>query len=284
MGKAEYGSAKYVGQKLKSRGLQKLKFYCQICEKQCRDDNGFKCHIQSKSHLSNLQSNLDNSNNNSKKLIEEYSEKFVSDFIKLLKINHGEKFIGYNKFYQEYINSRDHIHLNSTKWKNLTSFVFHLKENRLCQVEILGEDDGTDGANVNDGERYRIAYIDNSPQSVMKRNQKKKESRDYDDRTSKLLQIQINKAQQEYQQIASTISQESNSNEEKGKFDIKNHEKVTINLSNVDKISSSIENTSQETDVSGDLKPKKKTIGGFSMKKAVSNQPKKLNIFKKKKL
>ncbi|GME67869.1 unnamed protein product [[Candida] boidinii] len=283
MGKAEYGSAKYVGQKLKSRGLQKLKFYCQICEKQCRDDNGFKCHIQSKSHLSNLQSNLGDSNNNSKSLIEEYSRKFVGDFIKLLKINHGEKFIGYNKFYQEYINDRDHIHLNSTKWKNLTSFVFYLKENRLCQVEVLGKDDGSDGADVNDGERYRIAYIDNSLQSVMKRNQKKKESRDYEDRTSKLLQLQISKAQQEYQQTANTISQESNSNEE-NKFDLKNHEKVTINLSKEVKVFPSSENNPEETTISGDLDTKKKIIGGFSMKKSVSNQPKKVNIFKKKKL
>lgn len=283
MGKAEYGSAKYVGQKLKSRGLQKLKFYCQICEKQCRDDNGFKCHIQSKSHLSNLQSNLGNSNNNSKSLIEEYSRKFVGDFIKLLKINHGEKFIGYNKFYQEYINNRDHIHLNSTKWKNLTSFVFYLKENRLCQVEVLGEDDGSDGADVNDGERYRIAYIDNSLQSVMKRNQKKKESRDYEDRTSKLLQIQISKAQQEYQQTANTISQESNLKEE-SKFDLENHEKVTINLSKEVKAFPSSENNSEETTISGDLNTKKKIIGGFSTKKSVSNQPKKVNIFKKKKL
>ncbi|KNC77979.1 hypothetical protein SARC_09576, partial [Sphaeroforma arctica JP610] len=50
MPKAEVGSAKYVANKAKSKGLQKLKFFCQMCQKQCRDDNGFKCHIMSESH------------------------------------------------------------------------------------------------------------------------------------------------------------------------------------------------------------------------------------------
>lgn len=59
MARAEIGTSKYEAKKLKASGLQKLKFYCQICSKQCRDANGFKNHLQSKSHLgriSNLQS------------------------------------------------------------------------------------------------------------------------------------------------------------------------------------------------------------------------------------
>ena len=47
MPKAEKGSAKHLANKMKSKGLQKLKWYCQVCEKQCRDDNGFKCHMVS---------------------------------------------------------------------------------------------------------------------------------------------------------------------------------------------------------------------------------------------
>jgi len=47
MGKAEAGSLKALGNKIKSKGLQRLKWYCQVCAKQCRDDNGFKCHTMS---------------------------------------------------------------------------------------------------------------------------------------------------------------------------------------------------------------------------------------------
>lgn len=31
-------------------GLNKLRFYCQVCEKSCRDDNGYKCHLASEAH------------------------------------------------------------------------------------------------------------------------------------------------------------------------------------------------------------------------------------------
>lgn len=31
-------------------GLNKLCFYCQVCEKSCRDANGYKCHLESEAH------------------------------------------------------------------------------------------------------------------------------------------------------------------------------------------------------------------------------------------
>ena len=34
------GALKALSNKMKSKGLQKLKWYCQLCEKQCRDENG----------------------------------------------------------------------------------------------------------------------------------------------------------------------------------------------------------------------------------------------------
>lgn len=46
MGKAEVGTPKWIGNKMKSKGLQKLRWYCQMCQKQCRDENGFKCHTR----------------------------------------------------------------------------------------------------------------------------------------------------------------------------------------------------------------------------------------------
>ena len=39
MPKAEKGSAKDIANKMKAKGLQKLKFFCQMCNKQCRDEN-----------------------------------------------------------------------------------------------------------------------------------------------------------------------------------------------------------------------------------------------------
>jgi DNA/RNA-binding protein KIN17 len=32
MGKAEVGTPKWIGNKMKSKGLQKLRWYCQMCQ------------------------------------------------------------------------------------------------------------------------------------------------------------------------------------------------------------------------------------------------------------
>jgi DNA/RNA-binding protein KIN17 len=36
MGKAEAGTPKAIANKMKSKGLQKLRWYCQMCQKQVR--------------------------------------------------------------------------------------------------------------------------------------------------------------------------------------------------------------------------------------------------------
>ena len=43
--RAEAGTPKWLANKMNSKGLQKLHWYCQMCQKQCWDQNGFKCHI-----------------------------------------------------------------------------------------------------------------------------------------------------------------------------------------------------------------------------------------------
>jgi len=40
-----------IANAIKAKGLQKLRWYCQLCQKQCRDENGFKCHQMSESHM-----------------------------------------------------------------------------------------------------------------------------------------------------------------------------------------------------------------------------------------
>jgi len=163
MAKAELGTAKYQSKKLKASGLQKLKFYCQLCQKQCRDSNGFKNHLSSPSHqgkISQIQL-LGESN----KLIDNYSDQFIIDFLRLLKLNHGTKFINANKFYQEYIRDKDHVHMNSTRWRTLTSFVKYLGKNGKVKVKTNIDDD--DDNDVDDeGFNLEIRFID--PQETLK--------------------------------------------------------------------------------------------------------------------
>ena len=72
-----------ISKQLKSKGLQKLRWYCQLCEKQCRDENGFKCHCASESHLRRVQL----FGSNSKRAVDEYSTIFEQTFIKTLQLS-----------------------------------------------------------------------------------------------------------------------------------------------------------------------------------------------------
>ena len=78
--KSAVGTPKYLANKMKSKGLQRLRWYCQVCEKQCRDDNGFKCHIQSEAHLRQMLVVGENAGRH----IADYSGQFQHDFVQLL--------------------------------------------------------------------------------------------------------------------------------------------------------------------------------------------------------
>lgn len=131
MPKAEFGTPKYVANRMKARGLQKLKWYCQVCEKQCRDENGFKCHNESPSHIRKLKE----AKEGGRPGILEYSRQFKHDFVYLLRVSHGEKPIEANKFYNEYIQNKEHIHMTATRWSSLTAFVWHLAREGVCKAE-----------------------------------------------------------------------------------------------------------------------------------------------------
>lgn len=134
MARAGEGTAKYQAKLLKASGLQKLRYYCQLCQKQCRDANGFKSHLGSPSHMGRI-SNLSREGK-SFSVIQEYLREFEREFLRLLKINHGTKSVDANKFYQEYIlYDKDHVHMNATRWSSLTAFVKHLGQLGKVRVD-----------------------------------------------------------------------------------------------------------------------------------------------------
>lgn len=193
MGKAEFGTPKYIANQMKSKGLQRLRWYCQVCEKQCRDENGFKCHTQSESHLRQMLL----VGENPQKKIEEYSNQFLKDFLQLLKSSHQEKFINVNKFYQEYIANKEHIHMNATKWSSLSQFATYLGNQKLCRVR------------ESEQEGLCIAWIDNSPRALEMKNilLRKKHIETTEEMTKDhLLQKQISLAQK-HNEKAAPISQ-----------------------------------------------------------------------------
>lgn len=183
MGKAEVGSTKYLSNKMKQKGLTRLRWYCQLCEKPCRDANAFKMHCESESHMRKALE----AGQNFKGVQEEFSKQFLHDFISLLKTAHGEKSIHANRFYQEVIARKDHTHLNATRWHSLTDFVKYIAREGIVRVEE--KEDG-----------IFISWIDDSPEAMRRREAvKRKEMQDKGDeeREQTMLREQIKRAQRD---------------------------------------------------------------------------------------
>ena len=170
-------TAKAIGKKIKAKGLQKLKFYCQMCQKQCRDANGFKCHMTSEAHQRQLLLFADNPN----KYLGSYSDEFLKNFLYLLRTRFGTRRVAINSVYQEYIKDRHHTHLNATRWVTLTGLAKWMGRKGIAHVEETEKG-------------WFVTYIDREHETMEKqKNRLKKEKldRDYEDRISKIIEEQI---------------------------------------------------------------------------------------------
>ncbi|KAI5867282.1 domain of Kin17 curved DNA-binding protein-domain-containing protein [Durotheca rogersii] len=183
MPRAEVGSTKYLSNKLKSKGLQRLRWYCQVCEKQCRDANAFKMHTQSESHTRKMLLVGEDPS----KHIDEFSARFERDFLQQLRTGHGEKAVHINHFYQGYIADKEHVHMNATRWHSLTEFAKHLGRSGLCRVE-------------ENEKGIHVAWIDDSPEALRRREQvRRREALDKGDeeREQMLIREQIRRARRD---------------------------------------------------------------------------------------
>ena len=145
-----------------------------------RDENGFKMHTQSESHVRQILL----IGEDARKHIADYSGQFQRDFLQLLRTSHGEKKININHFYQEYIHNKEHIHMNATRWPSLTEFAKYLGREGICRVE-----EGDKG--------LEVAWIDNSPEALRRQDairKKERQDRGDEEREQKLIREQIERA------------------------------------------------------------------------------------------
>lgn len=179
MPKHGFLTPKAIANRIKSKGLQKLRWYCQMCQKQCRDENGFKCHTMSESHQRQLLLFAENPN----KYIDQFSQDFLDDFTQLLKRRFGTKRVHANQVYQEYIADRNHLHMNSTQWETLTDFVKWLGREGHCNVDETEKG-------------WFVAYIDRDPETIKRQEAVQKSEKmklDDEERMAKFFQRQMEK-------------------------------------------------------------------------------------------
>ncbi|KAG9123349.1 hypothetical protein FRC07_015056 [Ceratobasidium sp. 392] len=160
MPRAEVGTPKYLANAMKSKGLQKLRWYCQVCQKQCRDENGFKCHAASEAHLRQMLVVGENAGRH----ISDFSSQFQSEFVTLLSRRFGTKRVRANQVYQEFIQDKHHLHMNATRWVTLSEFVKHLGRSGIAHVDETEKG-------------WFIAWIDSSPKALAKADAARKKDR-----------------------------------------------------------------------------------------------------------
>ncbi|WOO80748.1 KIN17-like protein [Vanrija pseudolonga] len=180
MGRAEGGSTKAIANAIKAKGLGRLRWYCQICEKQMRDENGFQAHCRSEPHLRKIIAVGPKAG----ATIAEFSRQFQYEFLSLLKSRHNTQRVRANAVYNEYIQDKEHVHMNATRWVTLSGFVGTLGKAGIVKVD---EDD----------KGLWIQWIDNTPKTLQKQAALQKMERatmDGEERERKMLEDQIARA------------------------------------------------------------------------------------------
>ncbi|XP_066523322.1 DNA/RNA-binding protein KIN17 [Hoplias malabaricus] len=208
MGKADFLSPKAIGNRIKAKGLQKLRWYCQMCQKQCRDENGFKCHCMSESHQRQLLLASENPN----QFMSYFSEEFKNDFLELLRRRFGTKRVHNNIVYNEYISNREHVHMNSTQWETLTDFTKWLGREGFCKVDETPKG-------------WYVQYIDRDPETIRRQEElekKKKQEMDDEERSARFIEEQVRRGREgkdpEEDPVFTELNRESN--EEKVAFNL----------------------------------------------------------------
>ncbi|XP_077565624.1 DNA/RNA-binding protein KIN17 [Stigmatopora nigra] len=208
MGKADFLSPKAISNRIKSKGLQKLRWYCQMCQKQCRDENGFKCHCMSESH----QRQLLLASECPRKFMDAFSSEFKSGFLELLRRRFGTKRVHNNIVYNEYISDREHIHMNATRWETLTVFTKWLGREGLCKVDETPKG-------------WYVQYIDRDPETIRRQEElarRKKHELDDEERSAKFIEEQVRRGRGDKEGDEDTLYTELKRDNEE--------EKVTFNL------------------------------------------------------
>lgn len=267
MPRAEVGSTKWVANKMKSKGLQRLRWYCQVCQKQCRDENGFKCHAQSESHLRQMLVVGEHAG----KHIADFSAQFQSEFVALLSRRFGTKRVFANRVYQEYIQDKNHLHMNATRWVTLAGFVKHLGRSGIARVDETEKG-------------WFLAWIDNSPKALAKQEAALKKERltmSDEQRERILIAEQIERA--------AATSNETEETEEsavaEGLKRTDENEKVVLSLSLKPQIATATtsSDTAPSTPSSSHVTtPASTSLGSlkFNPLKAAANPLKRTNVFK----
>ncbi|KAL0486586.1 Kin [Acrasis kona] len=165
-----------------------------MCEKQCRDANGFKCHCMGESHRRQMAV----FSGNPSKFLANFSARFKHDFLDILRTQHPGTKVKANTVYQQYIADKNHVHMNATCWSSLAGFVRTVGAQGICEVEETPRG-------------WFMKYIKKDEKDIEQKAQdKKREQHDLTDmqRQLKLIEIQMQAAKEMERQAEKELQDE----------------------------------------------------------------------------
>lgn len=123
---------------------------------------------------------------NPTRIVDGYSEEFEANFLEHMKRSHRFSRVAATVVYNEYINDRHHVHMNSTEWATLTEFVKYLGRTGKCKVEETPKG-------------WFITYIDRDSETLFKerlKNKRIKADMVEEEKQEREIRKQIEKAEQ----------------------------------------------------------------------------------------
>jgi len=147
------------------------------------------------------------------KFLSEYSTQFRDDFMRLLSHRYSSKFVNANHVYNEYIQDKNHVHMNATRWSSLAGFVQTMAREGLLEAQE------TEGG-------WMVKWVDRRPETLKQKQAEMRKERmeeDEEQRHAKLLREQVKRAAE---QVESQEAQEEPSHE----LVRDSHEKVKISF------------------------------------------------------
>lgn len=126
MPKHEPGTAAHISNQMRKNTKTKIRWYCGLCHVACKDENGYKCHLEHETHIHREQA-VQESLRSFK--VSKEDEKFKRKFIRYLVTKHfGQTVLAHEIYRELYPIDRAQNIMKTTCWETLGVFIAQLRK------------------------------------------------------------------------------------------------------------------------------------------------------------
>ena len=160
MPKHDPGTAAYIANQMRRNTKTKIRWYCGLCHVACKDENGYKCHLEHETHIHREQA-VQESLRSFKMSKDDIS--FRRKFIRQLVSKHfGQTVLAHEIYRDLYPIDRAQNIMKSTCWETLGVFIAQLRKEGAIeaakglkgwQIRVTSEEFSEDEPECQEGER-----------------------------------------------------------------------------------------------------------------------------------